>query len=170
MTSTTGAAKTLTTTTPTIPSRWRPSVPLLVCGAVSIVAGGLAAAVTGPTEWDHGSWVAAFLVLVGGVAQIGIAAGQSELTPSPPTPRFVALECALWNVAGLIVIAGTLLASPLTVTIGSVVLVAALVLAAVAARGVGRSWLLVPYRALLVLLLVSTPIGIALSWTRHGQR
>lgn len=167
MTSTPGTSKTLTTTTPTIPSRWRSSAPLLVCGAASIVAGGLAAAVTGPTDWDHGSWVAAFLVLVGGVAQIGIAAGQSELTPSPPTPRFAALECALWNVAGLTVIAGTLLASPLTVTIGSVVLVAALVLATVAVRGAGRSWLLLPYRALLVLLLVSTPIGIALSWARN---
>ena len=167
MTSTPGTSKTLTTTTPTISSRWRSSAPLLVCGAASIVAGGLAAAVTGPTDWDHGSWVAAFLVLVGGVAQIGIAAGQSELTPSPPTPRFAALECALWNVAGLTVIAGTLLASPLTVTIGSVVLVAALVLATVAVRGAGRSWLLLPYRALLVLLLVSTPIGIALSWARN---
>ncbi len=167
MTSTPGTSKTLTTATPTIPSRWRSSAPLLVCGAASIVAGGLAAAVTGPTDWDHGSWVAAFLVLVGGVAQIGIAAGQSELTPSPPTPRFAALECALWNVAGLTVIAGTLLASPLTVTIGSVVLVAALVLATVAVRGAGRSWLLLPYRALLVLLLVSTPIGIALSWARN---
>jgi len=167
VTSTPGTSKTLTTTTPTIPSRWRSSAPLLVCGAASIVAGGLAAAVTGPTDWDHGLWVAAFLVLVGGVAQIGIAAGQSELTPSPPTPRFAALECALWNVAGLTVIAGTLLASPLTVTIGSVVLVAALVLATVAVRGAGRSWLLLPYRALLVLLLVSTPIGIALSWARN---
>ena len=168
MTATTGTTTTGTTTTgTTMPTRWRSSVPLLVGGAVSIVAGGLAAAVTGPTEWDHGSWVAAFLVLVGGVAQIGIAAGQSELTPSPPTPRFAALECALWNVAGLTVIAGTLLASPLTVTIGSVVLVAALVLATVAVRGAGRSWLLLPYRALLVLLLVSTPIGIALSWARH---
>ena len=65
--------------------RWSSIVPMLAAGGVSIVAGGVVAAVTGPTDWDHGSWVAAFLVLVAGVAQLGVGAGQAQLVPVAPT-------------------------------------------------------------------------------------
>jgi hypothetical protein len=69
------------------------------------------------------------------------------------------------------VIIGTLLDSPATVSVGSLVFLVALVLAAVAARGhsglTGRARiLLVAFRVLLVILVVSTPIGMVLSWTR----
>lgn len=142
---------------------------MLVAGGFSIVAGGLVAAVTGPTEWDHGSWVAAFLVLVGGVAQIGIAAGQAHLVDTSMTRRFGSVQCILWNTACAIVVAGTLLSSPATVSIGSALLMAALGMSVYAiSRSSGRHpQLLVLYRALLSVLLVSIPIGIALSWTRH---
>ena len=45
----------------------------LACVAVAsalIVAGGLVAAVDGAAPFAHGSWLAAYLVLVGGVAQL----------------------------------------------------------------------------------------------------
>lgn len=149
-------------------SRWKSSLPLLAAGGVSIVAGGLIAAVTGPTAWDHGSWVAAFLVLVAGVSQIGVAAGQAQLAPGSATAAFVAVECVLWNTGCMTVVAGTLLSSPVTVSIGSTLLVAALGMSTLAARGSGRQprllvWL---YRMLLMVLLGSIPIGIALAWTR----
>ena len=99
--------------------RWRRSVPLLITGTVSVVAGGLVAAVTGPTEWSDGSWVAAFLVLVAGVAQLGIGAGQAYLAVTTPTVAFVAAQAAMWNVGCATVIAGTLLSSPATVAAGS---------------------------------------------------
>lgn len=142
---------------------------MFAAGGVSIVAGGLIAAVTGPTGWDHGSWVAAFLVLVAGVAQIGVGAGQAQLAPAGPALAFTAVECVVWNASCATIIAGTLLSSPVTVSIGSALLVAALGMSMLAVRGSGGQprLLLWSYRVLLIVLLVSIPIGIALSWTRH---
>jgi hypothetical protein len=159
----------------TVPSdvrvRWTASVPFFVIGGVGIVAGGIAAAVAGPTDWGHGSWCAAFLVLVVGVAQIGLGAGQAAVAPNVPSGRLIAGECVLWNVGSAGVIIGTLLDSPATVSVGSLVFLVALVLAAVAVRGhsglTGRArLLLVAFRVLLVILVLSTPIGMVLSWTR----
>lgn len=62
--------------------RRKTAASLLFTGGISIVAGGLVAAVTGPTNWDRGAWVANFLVLVAGVAQIGIDASQAHLSPT----------------------------------------------------------------------------------------
>lgn len=143
--------------------------PLLAAGGVSIVAGGLAAAVTGPTAWDHGSWVAAFLVLVVGVAQVGVAAGQAHFAPIAVTSTFATVQSVAWNAGCIAIIAGTLLSSPVTVSIGSAPLVVALAMATFAVRGSDRrprplSWI---YRLVLFVIAVSIPIGIALSWARH---
>jgi hypothetical protein len=147
---------------------WRSSTPLFAAGGAAIVAGGLAAAVTGPTEWGHGSWTAAFLVLVMGVAQIGLGAGQARLAAAPPSMDLAVRQCALWNGGGLAVIAGTLLTAPVAVSIGSAALFAALGLSAFAVRRTGeKSALLLLYRTLLIVLLVSIPIGTALAWVRH---
>jgi hypothetical protein len=142
---------------------------MFAAGGVSIVAGGLVASVAGPTNWEHGSWVAAFLVLVAGVAQVGVGAAQAQLVPVAPTVGFAAVECVLWNVGCMTIVAGTLLSSPVAVSFGGTLLVAALGMSAFALRGSGiqpRQFLL-PYRVLLLVLLTSTPIGIALAWTRH---
>jgi hypothetical protein len=143
---------------------------LLIAGGVSVVAGGVAAAVTGPTHWSHGSWVAAFLVLVAGVAQLGIGAGQAYLSASPPTVAFVAAQCGMWNLGCAMVIAGTLMSSPVTVSVGSVPLVAAVVISVVALEGrsrTQRSVVLVAYRLLLLVVLASVPVGIALAFARR---
>lgn len=145
-------------------------MPLLIAGAVSVVAGGLVAAVTGPTGWSDGSWVAAFLVLVVGVAQIGIGAGQAYLAVTTRTLAFVAVQAVMWNLGCATVIAGTLLPSPATVAVGSAPLVAVLVLSMVAIRdqfGAQRSVVLVGYRLLLLVVLVSVPIGVALAFARR---
>jgi hypothetical protein len=150
------------------PSPWRPSVPLFVAGGVSIIAGGLTAAVTGPTGWERGSWVAAFLVLVAGAGQIGIGVGQSQLTSTPLSVRSGAGACVLWNSGCALVIAGTLLSSPVAVTLGGAPLVAVLVMAATSVRGgARRSHLALAYRAFLIILLVSVPVGLALAWARN---
>jgi hypothetical protein len=154
---------------PTAASRWTSNLPLLAAGGVSIIAGGLVAAVTGPTGWDHGSWVAAFLVLVAGVAQIGVGAGQAQLAPGAPARAFAAVEAGLWNASCATIIAGTLLSSPVAVSIGSALLLAALGMSLFAVRGSSGQprlllWL---YRVLLIVLLASIPIGITLAWTRH---
>lgn len=143
-------------------------MPFLAAGSLAIVAGGLAAAVTGPSDWDHGSWVAAFLVLVAGVAQIGLGAAQAELAPVTPSIGFSGVECASWNAGCLAVMVGTLRSNPLTVSVGSGLLVAGIGMSTFVVRGTGgRRLLLVLYRALLMVLVVSIPIGATLAWTRH---
>jgi hypothetical protein len=143
---------------------------LFTAGGASVVAGGMASAVAGPTHWSHGSWVAAFLVLVAGVAQFAIGAGQAHLAQRPPSIRFVRAQCLTWNTGCALVIAGTLVSSPVTVSAGSAPMVAAIVMAVVALRGGPRgqrSADLLGYRLLLLVVLASTPIGIALAWARH---
>ncbi len=148
--------------------RWRVASPLLIAGGLSIVAGGLVAAVTGPTNWERGSWVAAFLVLVAGVAQIGVGASQAHLGPTPTSASSTAVECALWNLACIATIVGSLLNNTVVVAIASTPLVAALIMSTFAVRGSQsrHQRLLLAYRLLLILLLASIPVGITLAWAR----
>ena len=140
----------------------------VTCGSASVILGGIVAAVTGPTGWSDGSWVAAFLVLVMGVGQIGLGVGQAFVGPRPPTRRTVVIESTLWNLGSLTVIAGTLMAAPLLVSFGGLALVIALTLLARVVRTANQhgEWLGRAYRSLVLVLLVSIPVGIALAWVR----
>ncbi|MGD9998262.1 MAG: hypothetical protein AB7L17_20675 [Ilumatobacteraceae bacterium] len=144
---------------------------MFTAGGASVVAGGMVAAVTGPTHWSHGSWVAAFLVLVAGVAQLAIGAGQAHLAQGPSSVTFVTAQCLMWNTGCALVIAGTLVSNPATVSAGTAPMVAAIVMAVVASRrgspGQRSTDLLGLYRLLLVVALASMPIGVALAWARH---
>ena len=139
-------------------------------GMVCIVVGGLVAAITRPTGFASGPWVAAYLVLVAGVAQVGLGAGQSLLSAQPPTSRTTAWELVAWNVGNGAVLAGTLASTPPAVAVGGMALFAAL---AMVLRGVrrprrgGRGWL-VGYRLLAGAIAVSIPVGVVLSVLRHG--
>lgn len=148
------------------------ATPFALAGAVCVVAGGVVAAVTGPTGWDDGSWVAAYLVLVAGVAQIGLGVGRAALAPRVPSTGRVAAEWITWNAGNAVVVGGTLGDVPVVVSAGGVLLVAALGLftAATWARPApvaGPSpWLRRAFLALEVVLLVSIPVGLTLSWVR----
>ncbi len=143
------------------------AAPFVAIGCAAVVAGGIAAAVTGPTDWDHGSWVAAFLVLVAGVGQIGLGFGQQLVSAPPPPTRRVVTEVACFNCSAAMVIAGTLLTQPALVTAGGLVLVGALVCFAWAARtSDAHTWVRRTYAGLLLLLIGSTPIGLAVAWLR----
>ena len=142
-------------------------MPLFVAGGVAIIAGGLTAAVTGPTGWERGSWVAAFLVLVAGVAQIGLGVGSALLTAQQTSARLAGAECVLWSIGCAVVIAGTLASSPVAVTVGSVPLFAVLAMSIASSGSAQRSHFALAYRALLTVLLVSLPVGIALAWLRQ---
>jgi hypothetical protein len=152
--------------------RWRWAVPFLVVGSAAVVAGGFVAAVTGPTDFEHGSWLAAFLVLVAGVAQIALGAGQAWLAPQRPSRRVIDAELFGWNVGVAATVIGTLIATPVVTTLGGLVTVVALAVFLGAARRPGTSpapaWARVVYLAGLAVLLVSTPVGLVLAWTRVG--
>lgn len=148
--------------------RWRMALPFLVVGTIGVVAGGVVAAFTGPAGWERGSWAAAYLVLVVGVAQVGMGAGQAILASHAPKWARLGLECVLWNGASGAVIVGALIEVPYLVGIAGVALLGAVGLFASAPRTTSRRyrWAARGYRFVLIVLTVSTPIGIAMSWSR----
>jgi hypothetical protein len=141
--------------------------PFLVVGGACIVAGGLVAAVTGPLHLEHGSWAAAYLVLVGGVAQIALGAPQGALAARSPSPAVLASELAAWNLGSALVIGGTLVRNPVIVDVGGAALVLALgVMARTVRGGEGPGWARWTYRGALAALLASIPIGLVLAHLR----
>ncbi|WP_457950353.1 hypothetical protein ACTAQI_07090 [Pseudarthrobacter sp. alpha12b] len=156
------------------PSRVRPEGNVkgaTAFGAVAllcIVAGGLVAAVTSPLRLEHGSWAAAYLVLVGGVAQGALGVSQYFLAPRRIMGWKVVAELVAWNSASAAVIGGTLAANPWVVDAGGGLLVVSLALMLATVRGPdSRSgWALRGYRALVVVIGISIPIGLVLAHLR----
>jgi hypothetical protein len=146
------------------------SLPFRVLGTAWIIGGGLTAAVTGPLSLEKGAWAAAFAVLIGGVAQYAIGVVQSALASRQPSRRMVTSELAAWNLGGAAVILGTVITQPLIVDFGGLLLVIALALMVTTVRGKGSgpAWAVWVYRILLVVILVSIPIGLVLAHLRAG--
>ena len=139
----------------------------LAVGGACIVLGGLVAAVTGPLQLSHGSWTAAYLVLVGGVAQIALGASQRALTGRQTPTAVLLTELAAWNLAGALVIGGALLQNPVIVSGGGVALVVALgVMARTVRGGAGPRWALWTHRGMLAVLLSGIPVGLVLAHVR----
>jgi len=147
---------------------------MIAAGYLCIVAGGLVAAVTGPLDLVHGSWAAAYLVLVGGIGQLALGWVPGVLgRPTDGGSAWAVLFA--WNLGNAAVLAGTFTGRTIGVDVGSVLLVLALVLALVALSG-WRSEVLAAdrwrrllgwsYLGLLVLLVVSIPVGIVLAHLR----
>lgn len=139
---------------------------LTLLGASSVVAGGVVAAVTGPLGLDKGSWLAAYLVLVSGVAQFAIGQAPKWLGARASGWSLV----VSWNLGNAAVIVGTLAGLALLVDLGALLLVIGLGIAASAVRGARThggvlGW---AYRALLLVLIVSIPIGVLLSHLRNA--
>lgn len=149
---------------------WSGAGPFVAIGTICVVVGGLVAAVTGPTGFEDGSWMAAYLVLVGGTAQIALGVGQSIVGAGPPRARARRTELIGWNIGVIATIAGTLVAEPLLTTIGglatAVALVAFLTVRPERPQSVG--WMNIGYRVLVGVVLVSIPVGVTLAWIRHG--
>lgn len=151
-------------------ARWRVARPFLVVAVLGVLAGGLVAAVAGPLDLRHGSWVAAYLVLVVGVAQAGFGAGRAWL-PAVATvlrPRLL-LELTAWNVGSLVVVVGTVLDQVWLVVAGSVLLVVALALWAVSVRTCGQEQrpAATAYLLFVGFLILSVLVGIGLSLSRN---
>lgn len=142
---------------------------LVALGGAQVVAGGLVAALTGPFDLSRGSWLAAYLVLVGGVAQyvMGNAGSWLGLGVAPWTW----FQPVGWNVGNAGVVTGTLVDEPLVVDAGAVVLLGALVTALANTRGAAPttrsgSWLLLGYRLVLLAVAAGLPVGVVLAHVR----
>jgi hypothetical protein len=149
----------------------RESIACVAIAGSLIVAGGLVAAVNSATPFAHGSWLAAYLVLVGGVAQLALSAGPL-LFPEPASSRALArAQLALWNAGTAIVAVGVFTAASAVVVAGSVLVLAALACfarGAGPAREPGRRRVLA-YRLVIAVLGVSVVVGIALAGGSPGS-
>lgn len=151
--------------------RWRALRPFAAIALLAVVVGGLVAALTGPLSWPDGSWAAAYLVLVVGVAQLVLAAGRVWLPEHlTATPSRLWVELAAWNLGSLAVLVGTMVESVSTVALGSLVLLGALASWAEAARRPREGHRLVAtgYLLFLAFLIVSVLVGTAISVSRHA--
>lgn len=137
-------------------------------GAGFIVLGGLVAAVTGPLHLDRGSWLAAYLVLVCGVAQCAMARQRPVLgaAPLPEARQWMLFGC--WNLGNALVVTGALLSIPVITDAGGILLAAGLVLAVAGTRQARRPTAALLVRAFYLVLLVSIPVGLVLAHLRAG--
>ncbi|MDN5892737.1 MAG: hypothetical protein L0H93_01825, partial [Nocardioides sp.] len=135
-------------------------------GGAQIVAGGRGAALTGPRDIHKGSWLAAYLVLVGGVAQCALGRTQASLAPTPAPGQVARVQYASWNIGNLLVVVGSLTSEPYVVDVGGLLLLPALVVAALTTRRSRGGVVLWGFRAVLLLLAVTMPIGLALAHLR----
>lgn len=147
---------------------WVSAAPFAVIGTACIVSGGLIAAVTAHSPSRQVLWAVAFLVLVGGVAQIALGVGQALLAASAPARRVVIAELVAYNAGSALVLAGTLSARLLLTDVGGALLSLALVLLF---RGVHGSratggWTVNLYRALIAIVLLSVPVGLVIAHLR----
>lgn len=151
-------------------ARWPAVRPFAVVGTLGIVAGGIVAAVSRPAGFGHGSWLAAYLVLITGVAQIALGGGQAWLDTDVPTSALVTRELVAWNVGAAGVVVGTLVDVPVVTTLGGLVTMAALALFLLGVRATGPAprWAGLLYRAVAVIVLASIPIGLVMAWTRRS--
>lgn len=153
----------------------------VVLGAGQVVLGGLVAAIAAPLELDHGSWLAAYLVLVGGVAQYVLGRAPGWFGDRPGENSIMA-QILLWNAGNAAVLAGTLFGIVYLVDAGSIALVLVLLsrmnstlhrsTTPVPARhtptirGASPTLLRVVYMAALIALTVSVPVGLVLAHLR----
>jgi hypothetical protein len=128
------------------------------------------AAVDSATPFGHGAWLAAYLVLVGGVSQVALGPGRFAVGLPRPSPRVTRAQLMLWNAGGVLVPAGVLAGAPGIVTAGSVALLAALALFATGIRSVRRAHRTraLGYATLLAGLAVSVVVGSALADAAPG--
>ena len=132
-------------------------------GLAAIIAGGVLAAFSAHAPTQPLVWASAYLVLVVGVAQVALAASLSTLAPQS-TARLLLLVVVAYNLGNIDVLVGTLNNSSWLVVYGGVALIAAVLLSVYIVRHAKRSWLLTVFYLVATILLVSTPIGVFLSY------
>lgn len=135
-------------------------------GAAQVVAGGLVAAVASPLDLAKGSWLAAYLVLVGGVAQCVIGRAQEAFAPASVPGRTWQTQFAAWNLGNLLVVVGSLTSTPYVVDAGGLLLLITLALAVWTTRSAPPGALLWAFRLVLLVLAVTMPIGLLLAHLR----
>jgi hypothetical protein len=139
-------------------ARWPQARLWGLAGTAAVLLGGCVAAASAPAHSELGAWAGAYLVLVGGMAQVGIGIGQVVLAREPHSRVVGEAQVLLWNGGTVVVIAGTAAGAPAVGDVGGLMLVVVLVLSVRAVRNAvgGAAWL---HRALLAVLAVGVVVG-----------
>jgi hypothetical protein len=150
----------------------RCSITFAALASALIITGGLVAAVNSAAPFTHGSWLAAYLVLVGGVSQFVLGLGRLALPAPLPSAQLRRAQVVLWNAGSLVVVGGVLTDVAPLVTLGSAFVLAALACFAAGARlareAPGALGLMVAYHAVVMVLAVSVIIGSVLAYATPG--
>lgn len=151
------------------PSAWtHPSArPFVVLGTIGVVGGGLLSAAIAPTPSYHGSWAVAYVVLVVGVAQVVLGVAQTAVTDGSVRGRMVVTQAVCWNVGSAATITGTLLGIAPILYFGAVLQIFTLALFLLATRHLRRERTLLIMRVIIVILIISAPVGIILQALTH---
>lgn len=142
---------------------WSAARPFAVLGTAAIIAGGLVAAASAHHPQQLLVWMAAYLVLIVGVAQIMFGAGQAWLSTRTPRASWLTGEWIVFNLGNALVIAGTLAGNFVLVFAGTVLFSAGIALFLLLTRGAAHRGWLIGYRILLGLIFLSSLVGLALS-------
>ncbi|PVZ09120.1 hypothetical protein [Actinomycetospora cinnamomea] len=153
-------------------------------GAGCVILGGLVAAITGPLGLENGSWLAAYLVLVCGVGAYAIGTMQARPAPTPMPQAWSLTQLGCWSLANAAVITGAMTGIAIIVDVGVPLLVIALAVALADALRHDRptesretagypvpgsnrlaAW---AYHSLLVVLMISAPVGAVLAHLRNA--
>ena len=128
---------------------------------VLIVGGGLVAAVNSAAPFAHGSWLAAYLVLVGGVAQLVLGVGPLALPGRAGSILLRRTQLLLWNAGAAAVAIGVLADRIAVVLVGSVTVLIALAcfVRGGGPIGAGARRRVLGYRAVILALAVSVAVG-----------
>jgi hypothetical protein len=147
---------------------------LTALAAASLVAAIVVATVRAAEHFNHGTWLVAYLFLVGFLAQFLLGHGQAALLRGagrpPPPARARRAQLVLWNIGVIAVPAGVFADARLAVVVGSVSLLAALasfresVRAVLASHASTPGWLRGGYVVLLSFMAASVLVGAALAW------
>lgn len=137
-----------------------------------IVAGGLLTAFSARKSTYLRSWVSAYLVLIAGVTQLGLAVGWQQLTRR--SDLIGPLAFIIFNLGNLCVLAGTILKhrsykSSIMVNGGGALLALSMALLVWAVQASKFSWNLIWFYALLLIVLISMPIGLFMSSHKFPQ-
>jgi hypothetical protein len=145
--------------------------PRLFVGAASVaLTAAIAAATARAIEpFAHGIWLTAYLVLVGFVAQLLLGRGQAMVAAAGPAdgnPPPIGAQAILWNAGVVAVPLGVLLGARVFVVLGSLALLASLVMfwQQRRPRHAGSGVLEIGYVALIVFMAGSVLVGTALAW------
>ena len=108
-------------------------------------------------------------MLVLGVGQLVIGAGQAMLAAKPLAPGMAAVTAAAFNVSGAAIVLGVVTDRLVVFEAGAALLFVVLVwLLYGARRGAQGGWTLFGYRLFLAALIVSIPIGMLITTAGRG--